>query len=184
MLKTIRLALREVTADDAPAIHVLHSLPETDRYNTSGIPQSLQTTESLVAEWCAAQAESPRKRYVYFIQGPGEQFMGLMGITMGKPHYRNAEIWYKLHPQHWNQGFATEALKGVLRFCFLELGLHRVEAGCAVENVASIKVLEKTGFIREGRKRKILPIRGEWVDNFVYAILETDFMESRTSLHL
>ena len=61
----------------------------------------------------------------------------------------------------------------MLQFGFFELQLHRIEAGCAVENVASIKVLEHVGMIREGRKRQILPIRGEWIDNYFYAMLET-----------
>jgi [ribosomal protein S5]-alanine N-acetyltransferase len=55
------------------------------------------------------------------------------------------------------------------------LRLHRIEAGCAVENIPSIKVLEKAGMTREGLKRKKLPIRGEWKDNYFYAILEEDF---------
>jgi len=51
-----------------------------------------------------------------------------------------------------------------------------VEAGCAVDNLASVKVLEKSGFTREGRSRKLLPIRGEWADNYFYSILEEEFI--------
>ena len=50
-----------------------------------------------------------------------------------------------------------------------------MEAGCAVENIASSKVLEKVGMTREGMKRKKLPIRGQWKDNYFYGILEEDF---------
>ena len=53
-------------------------------------------------------------------------------------------------------------------------GLHKVEAGVATENKKSVKVLEKTGMTREGLRRKILPIRGEWKDNYHYAIVEDD----------
>ncbi len=52
--------------------------------------------------------------------------------------------------------------------------LHKVEAGVAIGNIKSIRVLEKTGMTREGLRRKILPIRGEWVDNYHYAIVESD----------
>jgi RimJ/RimL family protein N-acetyltransferase len=65
----------------------------------------------------------------------------------------------------------------VLEFGFNELLLHRIEAGVATENSASIKVLEKIRMQREGLRRKILPIRGEWKDNFHYAILDEDFKE-------
>jgi [ribosomal protein S5]-alanine N-acetyltransferase len=57
------------------------------------------------------------------------------------------------------------------------LKLHRIEAGCAVENVASVSVLEKVGMTREGMKRKKLPIRGEWKDNYFFGMLEEDFQE-------
>ena len=46
---------------------------------------------------------------------------------------------------------------------------------CAVDNITSIKVLEKVGMTREEKKRKKLPIRGEWKDNYFYAILDEDF---------
>jgi [ribosomal protein S5]-alanine N-acetyltransferase len=67
-------------------------------------------------------------------------------------------------------------LRKLLDFSFNILKLHRIEAGCAVENTASIKVLEKAGMTREGMKRKKLPIRGDWKDNYFYAISEEDFM--------
>ena len=102
-------------------------------------------------------------------------FIGLIGINMGKTNYKHAEIWYKIHPAQWRKGYATEAVKVVLHFCFTMLNLHRITAGCATENTASVKVLEKSGFIREGHHKKVLPIRGQWVDNFEYAILEEDF---------
>lgn len=85
-----------------------------------------------------------------------------------------AEVWYKIHPNYWNKGIATEVLTKMVHYAFTELNLHRIQAGCAVANVASIKVLEKVGFIREGRRRQILPLTAGWSDNFEYAILETD----------
>ena len=176
VLQTARLKLREVSLTDIERIHDLHSLPETDKYNTLGIPKSIDETKNLVIDWTNAQYQSPRKKYVFCIEKGNNDFIGLFGINIGKPNYQNAEIWYKLHSNYWNQGFATEAVKTILHFCFTELKLHRVEAGCATANIASIKVLEKSGMIREGQRKKLLPIRGEWFDNFEYAILEEDFI--------
>ena len=61
-----------------------------------------------------------------------------------------------------------------MQYGFKELRLHRIEAGCAVENFGSIKVLEKVGMKKEGRKRKSLPLKSGWSDSFEYAILSTD----------
>lgn len=93
---------------------------------------------------------------------------------MGSKKYRLGEVWYKIHPNYWNQGIATEVLTKMIDVGFHELNLHRTQAGCAVENTASIRVLEKVGIFKEGRRRQILPLKSGWSDNFEYAILETD----------
>jgi [ribosomal protein S5]-alanine N-acetyltransferase len=177
MIGTLRLNLRELTLADLAAIHELHSLPETDEFNTLGIPADIQVTEKLLHEWLAEQKER-RTKYVLAVEKSGtHEFIGLMGMNLGEAKYRVAEVWYKTHVKHWGQGYTSEALGALLGFAFNTLKLHRVEAGCAVENHASIRVLEKAGLIREGRKRKKLPIRGQWVDNYFYAILEEDFLK-------
>lgn len=175
-LTTKRLHLKELELNDIYQVHALNSIPEVDKYNTLGIPKSLEETQKYVVEWVEAGAKFPRQKYVLCIENQEHTFIGLLGITIGKSKYRNAEIWYKLHPSYWNQGYATEMAKEALRFCFKELDLHRVEAGCAVENIASSRVLEKIGMKQEGMKRKLLPIRGEWKDAYCYAILEEDFV--------
>ncbi|WP_341907061.1 GNAT family protein [Fluviicola taffensis] len=174
-LKTTRLILREIELNDVDLIHNLHSLPETDEFNTLGIPANKEVTEKLVKEWLKSQQQEPKTRYTFKIEC-SDKFIGLIGLkNLGVPNYESGEVWYKLHKDFWGNGYATEALTRILEFCFVDLNLHRIEAGCAVENIGSIRVLEKAGMTREGRKRKKLPIRGEWKDNFFYAILEEDF---------
>ena len=176
MLKTNRLNLRDLTSGDLLYIHELHSLPETDEYNTLGIPQNIQTTESILADWLVLQKQKPRPFYVFGIEkNDDKHFIGLIGLKMGKPGYRTAEVWFKLHKDFWRKGYTTEALSRLLNFGFKDLKLHRIEAGCAVENIASIKTLEKGGMTREGMKRKKLPIRGECKHNYFYVILEEEF---------
>jgi ribosomal-protein-alanine N-acetyltransferase len=83
-------------------------------------------------------------------------------------------VWYTVHPKHWGKGIATEALNLMLDLGFDHLKLHRIQAGCAVGNLGSIKVLEKVGMIKEGRGRQILPLSTGWSDNYEYSILESD----------
>jgi RimJ/RimL family protein N-acetyltransferase len=154
----------------------MNSLPEVDEYNTLGLPEHISITEGILRQWLADQQAEPRTNFVFGVMDSGgEDLVGMMGLRLGKLKYRIAEVWYKFFPEHWGKGYATECAGEVLRFGFNDLGLHRIEAGCAVENAGSIRVLEKSGFLREGRSRKILPIRGNWVDNYTYAILEEDF---------
>ncbi len=85
---------------------------------------------------------------------------------MGNRKYRNAEVWYKLHTDYWGNGFGTECLTEIISFGFDKLNLHRIEAGCAVENTGSVRVLEKVGMFKEGRKRKVLPLKERLVRQF------------------
>lgn len=173
---TNRLYFKELSTDDIQNIHELHRLPETDRFNTLGIPGSVVETKKIVGEWLIAQNATPRISYIFCLHLlHSKQFIGLIALNIGKPKYHKAEVWYKVHSAFWNHGYTTEALNKLLDVGFNDLALHRIEAGCAVENIASIKVLEKAGMTREGMKRKVLPIRGEWKDNFFYAILVEDF---------
>jgi RimJ/RimL family protein N-acetyltransferase len=173
---TDRLVIREVREADIDDIHQLHSLPETDKYNTLGIPGNLSVTRDLVLHWLKEQQLTPQASFVFRIElKETEEFIGLIAIVPGKSNFKNAEVWYKIHVDHWKKGYTSEALLQLLNFGFNDLNLHRIEAGCAVRNIASIKVLEKTGMIREGRKRKNLPIRGKWYDSYQYAILDEEF---------
>jgi RimJ/RimL family protein N-acetyltransferase len=170
-----RLKLRLVGVSDLKAIHSLHSLPETDKFNTLGIPESTEETNSVIEAWVNDNQQQQIKNHTFAIEHRGNNlFLGLIALKLGNPKYRKGEVWYKLHSAYWGKGFGTESLNTILDFGFKELNLHRIEAGCAVDNIASIKVLEKVGMIREGRKRQVLPLKSGWSDNFEYAIVETD----------
>jgi len=82
---------------------------------------------------------------------------GSLGYWMGRPHVR--------------QGYMTAAVRTVIPFAFGSLKLHRLEAACIPTNVASIRLLEKTGFGREGYAREYLCINGVWQDHLLYARL-------------
>ena len=69
------------------------------------------------------------------------------------------------------QGYMTAAMRSLVPFCFGTLRLHRLEAACIPTNEASIRLLEKTGFQREGYARAYLCINGIWQDHLLYAAL-------------
>jgi [ribosomal protein S5]-alanine N-acetyltransferase len=72
------------------------------------------------------------------------------------------------------QGYMTAAVRALIPFCFRTLRLHRLEAACIPGNVASVSLLEKTGFTREGYARNYLCINGVWQDHLLYARVEGD----------
>ncbi len=87
---------------------------------------------------------------------------------------QSCTLGYWVGAAHARQGFMTAAVRGVVPFVFDSLELHRLEAACLPENTASMRLLERVGFKREGLARQYLRINGDWRDHVLYALLETD----------
>lgn len=174
-LNSNRLKLSLIIPSDLGAIHELHSLPEVDQFNTLGIPENLEETKSILSPWIEGNSSAKIQNFTFAIRiEENGAFIGLIALKLGTEKFKIGEVWYKLHSNYWGNGFASEALRRLISFGFDELKLHRIEAGCAVDNIGSIRVLEKSGFTREGRKREVLPLKSGWSDNYHFAILEND----------
>ena len=174
-LETERLSLFEIEMEDLEKLHRLHSIPEVDEFNTLGIPQSIKDTEKFLQQQIAAKGKLPRSSYMWkVVLKETGAFIGVAGFSLSNNKFKLGEIYYKLDPDYWGKGYATELAKSLVVLGFVTFGLHKVEAGVATENINSVKVLERIGMTREGLRRKILPIRGEWKDNYHYAIVEDD----------
>jgi ribosomal-protein-alanine N-acetyltransferase len=85
-----------------------------------------------------------------------------------------ASLGYWMGAPHARHGHMTAAVKAMLPFAFGTLRLHRVEAACIPTNAASVRLLEKTGFRREGIAREYLCIDGVWQDHLLFARLKAD----------
>ena len=83
-------------------------------------------------------------------------------------------LGYWIGARHARKGYMTAAVRAAIPFVFDSLELHRLEAACLPANVASIKLLERTGFTREGMARRYLKINGVWQDHLLYGLLESD----------
>lgn len=88
---------------------------------------------------------------------------------------RNAEVEYWLDDRYWRKGIASECLVPVLKHAFLEMKLVRVYAVVHAKNIASIRLLEKCGFIKEGTWRKATFMDNEWSDVHAYGLLREEF---------
>src|SRR5437867_11782724 len=83
-------------------------------------------------------------------------------------------LGYWMGAAYARQGHMTAAVNAIVPFAFGTLKLHRIEAACIPANVASIRLLEKTGFKREGFARQYLCIDGVWQDHLLFACLKDD----------
>jgi len=87
---------------------------------------------------------------------------------------QSCTLGYWIGAKYAQQGYMTAAVRAVIPFVFDSLELHRLEAACLPSNRASIKLLERTGFKREGLARRYLRINGVWQDHLLYALLDSD----------
>jgi RimJ/RimL family protein N-acetyltransferase len=87
-----------------------------------------------------------------------------------------AELAWVLDPAVTGRGLATEAVRELLRICFVELGLRRVVATCFADNVPSWRLMERVGMRRELHAvADALHRTGEWLDTYTYALLATEW---------
>jgi ribosomal-protein-alanine N-acetyltransferase len=93
--------------------------------------------------------------------------------------FQNCYLGYSLGVNYIGKGFMTEAVELVLQHAFENLKLHRVEANVQPHNLASIKVLQRCGFTKEGFSRKYLKIDDIWCDHERWAIIFEDWLERK-----
>jgi len=174
-IETDRLILSELTWNDLEAFHSFSSIPEIRRFSTIEIPENVSASKDRLKSIIEQQTISPRKSYNWKVNlKNNKELLGLAGLNLSNDKFKLGEIFYEVHPELWGNGYATEITRNLIALGFEKFKLHKVEAGVATGNVSSIGVLEKAGMKREGLRRKILPIRGEWIDNYHYAIVEDD----------
>ncbi|SRR5579871_1236545 len=123
-----------------------------------------------------AEDQRTDQAYSFFIfRTDGNVLVG--GVTLSNIRRGVAQtgsIGYWMGAPYARQGLMSRALRVLIPFSFLNLRLHRLEAACISTNVASIRLLEKSGFLREGYARQYLCINGMWQDHLLYARLKDD----------
>jgi [ribosomal protein S5]-alanine N-acetyltransferase len=123
-----------------------------------------------------AEDQRTDQAYAFFIFRQADNVL-VGGLTLANVRRGVAQagsLGYWLGEPFVRRGYMSAAVKALLPFTFGTLKLHRVEAACIPTNVASIRLLEKCGFMREGYAREYLCINGVWQDHLLYARLAND----------
>jgi ribosomal-protein-alanine N-acetyltransferase len=114
--------------------------------------------------------------YSFFIFRKSDEALvgGLTIANIRRGVAQAGSLGYWMGESFARQGYMTAAVRAVAPFAFGALGLHRIEAACIPSNIASTRLLEKCGFIREGLARQYLCINGTWHDHLLFARLRDD----------
>lgn len=178
-LETDRLILRRFVDSDLPALFAYRNDPEVARYQNwsvtdeSGLRVFIQNQQSLQpgthGEW--SQLAIALKST--------DELVGDCVLRTGVEDSRQGEIGFTLARRHQGKGFASEAVSALLEYAFAKLGLHRVVAITDCENAASVRLLERLGLRREGHFLQSISNKGEWRDEYQYAILRDEWAQKR-----
>jgi RimJ/RimL family protein N-acetyltransferase len=170
---TPRLVLRRARREDADSLFAYRSLPAVDRWLTQRFTDA--------EEWREHHADPGRLATTLVVELDGEvvgdHYLAVRDgwgqrDVVDRPRPDEAEIGWALSPSHQGRGYATEAVQGLLRVCFEDLGLRRVVANAFLANEPSWRLMERVGMRREGvGVRDSLHRDLGWVDGVTYALL-------------
>ena len=179
-LDTPRLRLRWLTpADDADLLAVFGDI-EVCRYTAREVLTELAGAAALREEIAASFAARTLFQWG-LARRTDDRVLGTLTLFGFSAAHRRAEVGYALGRAHWGRGYVSEALDAALRFAFETLALHRLEADVDPRNPASMRVLERAGFTREGFLRERYHVHGEVQDAVYYGLLRREW-EARQAL--
>ena len=176
---TARLRLRPFTDTDADSLFALHSNTQVMRYWDSP-PWTDRARAQRFLAMCQTIADDGTGVRVAIDRASDGAFVGWCGLTGWNPDYRSASLTYILDEPMWGRGFTTEAAHALLRWAYDTLDLNRVQTETDTRNVASARVLEKLGFVREGTLREDCVVNGEVSDSWVFGLLRRDWQTTAT----
>ena len=171
IVETERLILRRMTEEDAPAILAEFGDPRVLEHLDPDPPVTdIESARSFLRWLMGMFDEKQALRWAITLRTDGTM-IGTCGFHRWDEKHRRAEIGYDLAPAAWGQGYMSEALKAMLRHGFKQVVLHRVEALVYTENSASLKLLEKLNFQKEGLLRDYFYQGGRYYDHWLLSSL-------------
>jgi RimJ/RimL family protein N-acetyltransferase len=170
IFETERLVARRFGPRDLVAFVAMRDDPEVARFQ-SWERYSEEDGRRFIAELATMQPGEPGWFQFALEQRATGLFVGDCGLFVDPADRRLARVGYTIARPFWNQGFASEAVMALTQFAFGQFNIHRITASVDPRNLASCRVLEKIGYVREGHFRQSEWFKGAWADDAVYAML-------------
>ena len=164
--------LRPLRSADAAALYAYLRDPvvtELTSYPVVSIPMVEAMIERIVSRWAAGELS----RWGIALQHD-DQLVGTCGFNEWSREHRWAELAYDLAQAHWGKGLMRQAVAAVLQWAYRQDQVNRVHAFVRVDNSRSARLLERSGFLREGCLRSYRVCRGQPHDFYVYGLLRSD----------
>ncbi|MCY1022489.1 GNAT family N-acetyltransferase [Pyxidicoccus sp. MSG2] len=173
-LTTERLRLRKPRLEDAGPLSRIYGHPETSRYIGFSATEGIEKTQQKLARDLETASRGEGFRWLLCERGDDTP-IGSAGIFHWSQADRHAEVGYVLRFDQWGRGVMKEVMPTLLRFGFEEMRLHRIEARVDPRNAASLRVLTRSGFQREGLLRESLVEGAGFSDSVILSLLEGEW---------
>lgn len=172
-LSTARLTLRSLRLEDAAPVFAMYSDIEFMRYWSFPVMKRFEQAVDYLA--CRIQGSVAELEIVWAIElAATHEVIGQCSLFDVDMASKRAEIGFGLQRPFWGQGYMSEAARAVVDCAFDVLRLRRLEADIDPRNLASIRLVERLGFIREGLLRARWMVDGRIADSAIYGLLQTD----------
>ncbi|WP_246679475.1 GNAT family N-acetyltransferase [Mesorhizobium sp. B2-3-5] len=176
-LTTERLLLRPFAEGDFESYAAYHSLPELYRYLYSAVP-----TRKALEEKFKGMLEAPFKNdgdvfRLAVVTREDETLAGQVTLKLASKAARQGEVGYIFNPAFAGKGYATEAVAKIINVGFSAFRFHRIFARLDAANKGSIGVVERLRLRREAHLRQNDQFDGVWGDEYIYAVLASEWRE-------
>lgn len=168
------IRLRTLTVEDTNDMHAVYSDTTTMAYWGTVATKTIDESRRLVERDIKAVDDGLALFWAIELKATG-RVIGKCTLWQFSESNRRAEVGYILNRGYWRGGLMTSALQAMINFAFSGLGLHRLEADTDSNNTASLGLLEKLGFQREGFFRERWFVDGIWQDSVMLGLLEQDW---------
>ena len=163
--------IRDYEPGDAPSLAENANNPNVAQFLREIFPSPYPVE---TAEWWVSEGWKGGKGFNQAIV-VDEQCIGGIGVSFFEAEQRyNAELGYWIGETYWGKGIVSEAINQFTQDVFAHFDVRRLFSLVAPENIGSIKVLEKCGFVREGVLRQAMFLRGVFYDEIIYAKLRQE----------
>jgi ribosomal-protein-alanine N-acetyltransferase len=169
-INTERLVLRQLTPDDTKAIFALRSDENVLKYTSITAPKTLDDAAAYIEKILNLQRSGEGIMWGIGLKNEGKLIGNICIWNIARENYR-AEIGYSLLSAYHGKGFMQEAIKPIINYAFNTMYLHSIEAQLSPDNLASINVLERTGFVKEAHFKDNYFKDGAFSDTLIYSLL-------------
>jgi aminoglycoside 6'-N-acetyltransferase len=180
--RTDRLVIRRFLVQDAATLAAYRSDPTVARYQSWDTPFTDVQAQAFIDSFAAANPDTPGEWFQFALVEAGTGVhVGDVAAGIDAADPRMATIGVTLATSAQGNGYAGEAVAWLLDYLFLEREKHRVTADCDVRNDSVVALLERLHMRREGHHRRSAWWKGEWVDEYVYALLADEWRARRST---